>query len=139
MIQVSEIDQEHREYYAYLNRNYNEIVAYLQENDGSMDPHKRDLFFDKISLPFVVWQEKKGKGVVLTMPHGEIDQDERKSFLDALVRNRKYTLQKIGDVYIIRANLGEERMKELEEKMKTRMASAACMITFQKDRILRPQ
>jgi hypothetical protein len=116
MIQVSEIDQEHRQYYEYLNRNYNEIVAYLQENDGSMDPHKRDLFFDKISLPFVIWKESKG--VTQARPDREIDQNERKSFLDALVRNRKYTLQKIGDVYIIRANLGEERMKELEEKMK---------------------
>ena len=115
MIQEVEIGQEHIEYYAYLNRLHNEIAAYLLKNDGFMDTHKLDLFFDKISSPFVVWQDK---GVAQTKPDREIDQEEKKSYLDALVRNRKYTLQKIGDVYIIRANLGEERMKELVEKMR---------------------
>ena len=35
-----------------------------------------------------------------------------------MVKNKKYTLQKMGDGYSIRANLSEERMKELVEKMR---------------------
>ena len=34
-----------------------------------------------------------------------------------MVKNKKYTLQKMGDGYIVRANLADDRMKELVEKM----------------------
>ena len=114
MIQVSEIDQEHRQYYEYLNRNYNEIVAYLQENDGSMDPHKRDLFFDKISLPFVIWKESKG--VTQARPDREIDQDERKSWMLAL--EKKYGLDRKDGKYPLKSPLSRDKFRELAGKMK---------------------
>ena len=53
MIQDIAIDIEHEEYYTYLNELYKEISAYLMKSDGFMDSHKLDLFFDKISSPFV--------------------------------------------------------------------------------------
>ena len=118
MIQEVEIDQEHIEYYAYLNRLHNEIAAYLLKNDGFMDSHKLDLFFDKISLTFVVWQEKMNKGSAQShkLNQEPFNQDERKSWMLAL--EKKYGLIKKDGKYTLKAPVDREKFKEIAGKMK---------------------
>ena len=119
MIQDAEISQEHEEYFAYLNRIYREISAYLMKNDGFMDPHKLEMFFEKISSPYVFWKEKNGnspsQGNVQNVQQA-VEQEERRNLMSAL--EKKYGLILKDGKYSIKAPLSKTMFSELSRKMK---------------------
>ncbi len=118
MIQEFSIDEETMKYLEFLNMKYREVVHFLGEKDGSLDLVKVQLFFERIVSHFAPDVTSLNEvNIEKKVDAREMAPDERKSFLDALVRNKKYSLQKMGDGYIVRANLADDRMKELVEKM----------------------
>jgi hypothetical protein len=106
--QKTEIEEYHKEYYDYLNGLIHEITTYQEENDGNVDSHKVDLFFEKIASPYVFWLEKKKS----TTP--SLKQEEKGAYLIALIK--KYDLILKGDgAYMPKSKV--QNFTELRSKM----------------------
>lgn len=112
------MNQDHEEYYAYLNGLRREITANLMKSDGFVDSHKVDIFFEKIATPYVFWKEERIHTSQVSQEDKSvlIEDEERENLLSAL--EKKYGLVKKNGVYSIKSPLSKTMFTELNRKMK---------------------
>ncbi len=108
-----EIDSERAEYFEYLNKVFNEITEFLQARDGYIDTEKREMFFERVSSPFVFWKEKKAPAQA---PHTTVKEDEKTQYMKAL--ESKYGLIKKDGKYSLKSQVDTAKFREIAGKMK---------------------
>ena len=108
-----EIDSERAEYFEYLNKIFNEITEFLQARDGYIDTEKREMFFERVSSPFVFWKEKRTPAQA---PIPTVKEEEKTQYMKAL--ESKYGLIKKDGKYSLKAPLDTLKFRELAAKMK---------------------
>ena len=116
MIQETIVDKESLEYYEYLDQKYREIVSFLGKNDGSVNPVKVQMFFDRAVVPFTSWTNSGNDSIERQESSRENNAEEKQNHLKALCL--KYGLEKKGEKYVLKKNIPKEKFDILREKMK---------------------
>lgn len=108
---ISGIDGDRKRYYDYLASIFREIWDYLKIQDGSVNPQKLELMFDRTVSPYVYWlkenQEKNEQGM---------SEEKKMTLLKSLAA--KYKLKVSEDKFLITSRLEAEDFKRLSENMR---------------------